>query len=356
MTDMKKRLERAYRFSRLLKIDCIKEEIAQNIEGYSLKNVERENGKWICSYTGENDDYLTLMISFNDLSILKVTNNKAERINVGRDLVLLDRMVEKREKGLIYSVIEKHFASSERLKSQIVLIDLIENRCTLTMENIKTLIGKIDFDNARLLQFLLALRMLESRVDLKKRCALYSQFAIHMNYYASLTKKDEPHPVIAYLNDEDVSNVYNIYGSDSLYRIFDLYRGIINPRNEKDIWAIHSNLLPLEAYDLESLKGKRSMEDSLVGKSLDHVSEDYITYLKQMLYDKFGYTGELSIDRDSILNAILYKMSDSEIAKRKNDEKMEPDCSLHIDGIQVDEVTSRGHRKIFKRIFDRNSD
>ena len=114
-----------------------------------------------------------------------------------------------------------------------------------------------------------------------------------------------------------------------------------------------------------------------------------------MLYDKFGYKGDLSLDRESVLSGILYKMSGPEMAKRsiemklgipysefekldlheqhrlieeKTGKKIKPDDRLYIDEIPIDEdhiitreqvdkrldeLTSSGPRKILKRIFNR---
>lgn len=399
MSDMQKQLDRAYNFSKLLKIDSIREEIEQNLNGYTLKNVELKNGEWTCSYIGENDNHLSLTISFNNVSLLKSTNNKVERIAVNENLILSHRTIDKRENGLIYSIIEKQFAPSERFKNQIVLVDLIERRYTLTKENMETLMDNIDFDNDRLMQFLLKLRMLENKIDLKEECDYYSQFSTHMNYYVNwdgIRKiKDNIYPTRTYLNQLEISSMYDIDGPDKLYRIFDLYRGIINTRNEKDINLINLEFLSQDVYDLKGLKGITEQEDLLVGKSLEIIPQDYIEYLKQMLYDKFGYKGDLSLDRESVLSGILYKMSGPEMAKRsiemklgipysefekldlheqhrlieeKTGKKIKPDDRLYIDEIPIDEdhiitreqvdkrldeLTSSGPRKILKRIFNR---
>ena len=399
MLDIQKQLDRAYKFSKLLKIDSIREEIEQNLNGYTLKNVEFKNGEWTCTYTDENDNHLSLTISLINVSLLKSTNNKVERIAVNENLILSHRTIEKREKGLIYSIIEKQFAPSERFKNQIVLVDLIEKRYTLTKENMETLMDNIDFDNDRLMHFLLKLRMLENKVDLKEKCNYYSQFSTHMNYYAywdgGRKIKDNIYPTRTYLNEQEISSMYDIDGPDKLYRIFDLYRGIINTRNEKDINSIHLEFLSQDVYDLKGLKGITEQEDLLVGKSLEIIPQDYIEYLKQMLYDKFGYKCDLSLDRESVLSGILYKMSGPEMAKRsiekklgipysefekldlheqhrlieeKTGKKIKPDYRLYIDGIpmdedhiitreqvdkRIDELTLSGPRKILKRIFNR---
>ena len=71
---------------------------------------------------------------------------------------------------------------------------------------------------------LLKLRMLEVKMDLKTRSDFYSLFRTHMNYYYDLNS-DNIYPAKTYLNGEDVSSLFNIYGFDALDRIYDLYRG-----------------------------------------------------------------------------------------------------------------------------------
>ena len=401
MLDIQKQLDRAYQFSKLLKIDSIKEEIENNLNGYTLENVEFKNGEWTCSYVNENDNHLCLTISLNNISLLKTTDNKVERIAIDQDLTLSHRTIDKRDKGLIYVIIEKQFSSSKQFKNKIELADLMERRYTFTKENIESLMDNVDFDSTRLMHILLKLILLENKIDLKKICDHYSEFSTHMNYYANRDSgrkiKNNIYQTKTFLNKHDISNLYDINGSDKLYRIFDLYRGIINPRNEHDINSIHLGFLSQDVYDLKGLKGITEQEDLLVGKSLETISQDYIAYLKQMLYDKFGYKGDLSLGRESILSGILYKMSVSEIAKKnierileipysefekldldeqnrliegKTGKKVEPDHRLYIDGIpmdedhvitsdqidkRIDELISSKSRKGLKRIFKKKN-
>ena len=83
--------------------------------------------------------------------------------------------------------------------------------------------------------------------------------------------------------------------SDRVYRIYDLYRGVINSRNEKDIDLIRSGLLSQDAYDLKGLRGITEKEDSIVGKPLD----------------------EMSLDRDSVLVSITQQKPDDNLIKNK---------------------------------------
>ena len=117
-------------------------------------------------------------------------------------------------------------------------------------------------------------------------------------------------------------------------------------------------------------------------------------YLKQFLDGKFGYKGDLALDRKSILSGILYQMSGPEMAKRniektlgisysefekldlnqqhklieqKTGKEVKPDYRLRIDGIpiddehiiteeqankRIDELRSSGPKKILKRLFN----
>ena len=247
MQNMQNKLNLAYKASKLFKNEIIKNEIEQNLYGYSLKNVEFKNGEQVCSYTNEIDNYIILRISFGNINIQKYTNNKVERITIDKNLVLSHRIIDKRGNGLIYSIIKKQFAPSERFNNQTLLVDLIEQRYTLTKENIESLMDNINFGNDRLMQFLLKLRMLENKVDLKEKCDYYSKFSTHMNYYVNWDGgrkiKDNIYPTRTYLNGQELSNMYDIDGVDKLYRIYDLYRGIINPRNETDINQIHLGFL-----------------------------------------------------------------------------------------------------------------
>lgn len=45
------------------------------------------------------------------------------------------------------------------------------------------------------------------------------------------------------------------------------------------------------------------------------MSESYINYLKDLFFVNFGYTGEIIVDKISLLSAILYKRSGPELAK-----------------------------------------
>lgn len=398
MKDLKLELERAYRFCKLLKIDCIKSEIESHLNGYVIDSIERKNGEWNCSLTDKKNNYITLTISFNKISILKCTDDSAERIAVEEDLLLSHRIVEKRPKGIIYSIIQKQFGASRRFQNEVVLVDLIEQRNVFVKDNIECLLGNIDFQNDRLSKCLLKLRMLEHKTNLKEQADYSSEFSTHMNYYVNWEGgrqiTDNIYPTRTYLNGEEISKIYDVdNGPDKLYRIFDLYSGIINGRDEKDLNLINLGFLSKDAYDLKGLKGITEHENFLVGKSQKSVSDEYINYLKKMLNEKFGYTGDLQLERDSILCGITYYMTGPELAKRQIEKKLgisynefeqldldeqhklieqitgkklKPDYRFHIDGIpidenhimtmeqvdeRIDELTESGPKRFLKRLL-----
>ncbi len=367
MMDIDKKLEMAYKCCKPLKVKCIKKELDTQLEGFTFRSIERQNGEWIICFEGSNESHIMLSISFNKLSIMKNTDSKAERIAIDENLLLTDRVIDKRQNGIVYLIIQKQFAPSDRF-NQIVLTDLVEQRFTFTREKINSSVKNVDFDNIRLTNLLLKLRMLESKVDLKNQSDFYSEFSTHMNYYLNCDGgrkiKDNIYPTRTYLNGEEVSNIFDVDGPDKLYRIFDLYNGIINPRNETDINSINLGFLSQDAFNFKELKGISEQEDSLVGTPLVNVADTYANYLKEFFEQKFGYKGSIGFDRNSMLLGITYQMPGPERAKReierklgipysefeqldfdeqqklielKTGKKFKYDYRLYIDGIPMDE-------------------
>ncbi len=391
-----KELEMAYKFCKPLRVECIKKELDEKLEGYTFKSIERQNRGYSICFEGPNNAYIMLSIYFDKLSIMKYTDSKVERIVIDDNMLLLDWVIDKRQNGIIYSIIQKQFALANRF-NQIALTDLVEQRFTLTKERIYNSLKNVDFDNIRLTGLLLKLRILESKVDLKSQSDFYSEFSTHLNYYLNWDGgrkiKDNIYPTITYLNGEDVSSIFDIDGSDKLYRIYDLYNGIINPRNENDINSIHLGFLSQDAFNFKELKGINEQENFLVGSPLVIVSDTYINYLREFFEQKFGYKGSIGFDRNSMLLGITYQMSGPERARREIERKLgipysefkqldfheqqklieqkigntiKYDIRLYIDGIPMDdnhiitkkqidrrieELTSSGPERFLKRLL-----
>ncbi len=359
MMDIEKNLENlelAYKYCKLLKIECIKKELEAQLEGYTLKSIERKTGEWTVCFENLNGEHIILSISSDSFSLLKITATRIEGIAIDENMLLTNRVIDKRQNGVVYSIIQKQFAPSSRF-NQIVLTDLVEQRFTITREKINSLLESIDFDNIRLTNLLLKLRMLENNVDLKSQSDYYSKFSTHMNYYLYFEGgrkiKDNIYPTRTYLNDEEVSSIFDVDGLDKLYRIYDLYNGIINPRNENDINSINLGFLSQDVFNFKQLKGISGQEDSLVGPSLVNVNDTYINYLRKFFDQKFGYKGSINLDRDSMLLGITYQISGSEKDKREIEKTMDEDYIITKEQVdrQIDELTSSGPKRFLKRLL-----
>ncbi len=376
-------INKAYKFCKLLKIECIKQEIEEITKDYTLDKMELKNGEWICSFHKDNGEAIILCISFNNIHLMKYRSNFIERVEIDEKLLLTDRSIDKRENGVVYSVIQKQFMPSVRFKNEIALTDLTEQRYTFTKNNFENLIDNFDFNNIRMSLFLLKILKLERNGYLKEKCDFYSEFVTHMNfYYSSILDnprktKDNIYPSKTYLNDKDVSSLYEVDGHDKIYRIYDLYRGIINPRNEKDINSINLGLMDPTAYDLMTFDGIRDKEDCLIGIQTKINCEEYLEYLKLLFFRDFGYKGELKLNRDSILSAMKCEITGyrrvKKMVERKLDipydefekldydeqqklieeklgNKVNIDYRLRIDGIPIDEDHIVTREQMDKRI------
>ncbi len=396
MMDTDTKLEMAYKCCKPLKVECIKKELEAQLEGYTFKSIERETGEWTVCFENLNGDCINLSILLDSFSVLKTTATRIERITIDEDLLLTHRTLDKRQNGIVYSIIHKQFAQSSRFK-KFVLTDLVEQRFTFTRDKINSLSKNIDFDNTRLVSLFLKLRMLEGKVDLKSQSDFYSEFSTYMNYYLDGEDgrkiTDNIYPTRTYLNGEEVSSIFDVDGPDKIYRIYDLYNGIINPRNEKDINYINLGFLSQEAFNFKELKGINKCEDVLVGTPLVNENDTYINYLRKFFDQKFGYKGRIGLDRDSMLLGITYQMSGPERAKReierklgipysefeqldfdeqhklieqKTGKKFKYDYRLYIDGMpmdenhiitreqidkQIDELTSSSPKRFLKRLL-----
>lgn len=330
----------------------------------------------------------------------RFNENYLTSISIREDQLLRQIDIERRENGVIYKDIQKYFAPSNRFKNKNVLVDLIEDSYVFSKDKINRIIEKDDFNDVRLMYILLKIKKASLNNDLKDICDLHNRFSTHMNTYIQCRGgrpiKDNKYPTRTYFNEEEVSSLFDVTDSaDKLYIVYDLYNGIINTRNEKDVNSINLEFLSADAFGFRELKGITSQEDELVGRSNLEVSNDYINYLSKLFYDKFGYKGEIKIDRESLLNGITYKMSGPQLAKRmverklgisweeyesldfdeqqkliesKTGKKPTYDHRLYIDGIpmdeehiitreqidkKIDEIVESGPRRLLKRIFKR---
>jgi len=330
-------LERLYNFCILLKSKVIKEELEQNLKGYKLNNIDLKNGQFVCSFLDDNKNNIVLIVGQNSLHLTKHEGSTTKVMATQKDSVITEEILEKRSNGVILTTIKKDFARSPHFGNQTVLVDLTENEYMFTKSNIKKIMYKTskDFSELTPMEILFSFKCMEINTKLENFCAFHNKFSSHMNHYIGRLT-DNPCSNRTYLNGEEVSRIFDIVeGPDKIYKIYDLYNGIINERNLKDVKAIHLGLLAEDALGLKELKGIKDKEETLTGKSCINVS-DYINYLKQLLYDKYQYKGEISLDREMLIRAITGKNSvESNVANIE----------------QNDSIVGSNSKKLSKKIF-----
>lgn len=276
-----------FKFCRLLENDGIRKEVEEQLKGYSLEVTYQDERGLHGIFIGNDNKKIILTFCRYEICLSKQSNNMVELIDIDKSLVLSHKIIEKRPNGVIYSNIYKNF----NFNKDAVLRYLIESRYAFTKENLESYFTNFDFEKMNMRSLMMRLMMMQYGVGLDRISDFHSELLI-----SSVSSKDEKdYPTAIYLNGKNISNIFDaVDGPDRVYRIYDLYRGVINTRNEKDIDLIRSGLLSQDAYDLKGLKGITEKEDSMVGKPLESVS----------------------LDRDSVLASITYQKSENNLTKR----------------------------------------
>lgn len=310
------RFEKAYDFCNLLKEDIFKEEINDLLNGYTLKDMKLENGEYKCILFNENKDKICLFLCPNELLLYEYKTNSSKQIKIEENNVLTEVEIEKRKKGVLYIEKVKHFSTSMHSVDKLSLVDLYETRYAFTNETLEIITEKEDAEKINLFDILLSIKT--NALETKDISDLYNEFETHMKHnfrwsgYRYIT--NDIYPTRTYINGEDVSSIYDVNeGTDKLYRVYDLYRGIINPRNDIDINKIKMGYLSQKAFDLKTLMGITGRENLLLGlpvKTNDNT--EYVNYLKEFL----NVSGEIETDRDSIISYIM-RCKQLKLTKRK---------------------------------------
>ena len=364
------RLEIMYEFCKLLENDDIRKEVEEQLKGYSVihfwddRLVECymkyddeavDNHFLLYQLTSADGKSCELYVYRYGLWIIKTSINKDDEIEFHRTFSRR-KIAEKCSNGLIYSTINTSYVkkNSDNYK-ELILDSLEECRYTFTNETMAKLFEKFSSKELEKIGVSILVGMLFKAVNYDH--GILGAASDFDSYFEAEMKRKydgekhiiDPYAVEIYLNDENVSSVFDaIDGFDKINRVYDLYRGIINTRNENDIDLIHAGLLSQDAYDLKSLKGITEKEDSIVGKPLDgvHVPSGYADYLKQ-LFSKYGYNGDLQLNRDSILNAITYHVPEIELTS-KQEEYVESQTD-----IQMNEVVKNKPKSLLRKLFGR---
>ena len=192
-------------------------------------------------------------------------DKKSTVVNLPQDdnneyVKVIDVIKEERDNGCIIEVIEKYYDFTIESEDEKVLVDLVSNRYVFDKN--------ISIDDIN---------------NFEQLCKMKTNFESHFKTLRKTVGSlrwytDSPYSTYTKINGEDISYIYDVVnGTDKIYRIYDLYNGIINERNSDDLFSIHLGLLRKAA---------------------------------------FGYKKQFDIyDINSIIDAITYKKTATEIAK-----------------------------------------
>ena len=317
MENTDKKLKKTTRFCILLRNECIRNDMNDYLKGYEIVNIEKTKDFYDCELEKDNET-IALHIGLDFLRITKKSKHYIDKIVIKNDGKWYKRRLEKRNQGFVVTDITKEYGISKRFNNAPVLTDLTEERYILSNENMKQMLSIEDIEN----QTLVHIYLIMSGKTIKTFSNLTTKFSTHMNYYYSTIDdvrefRDNIYPTRTYLNDNEISHIYDLVdGHDKLYRIHDLYNGIINKRNERDINSMHIGLLTDKGLDLKTVEGITEQENTLIGESLIPVSDEYKMELSEIFRNHYGYKGEINVDRKSLLEIINYHLTGIEVVKQ----------------------------------------
>ena len=221
---------------------------------------------------GEYEDYTLTSISENCLFLVKETPIKYEKVTISiRTPKSVEHIIcELRQSGIIVTRLEKAYNKTAYSNNQDILVNLSEQRFVFTNKTLKKLLTNIDMFFPKDLYAKLRLIGMRTNAD------MHTHFVTSMKYFiqnsAGKTVQSSYIPTRTYLNDLDITYLYDLVnGNDKLYRIYDLYNGITNERNRKDIETIDLGLLPKQCFNYKLLSGISEKEEALVGKSINQI-------------------------------------------------------------------------------------
>ncbi len=265
--------DKKYKSNKVLKRSIIREEINDLMQEFHLIKIDKKNDEWVCFYEkdGENSfhssNYLIFTLSHNGIGLLKCKDTKIEEIKIDNRLRQTNQILEKRENGLVYSIIKKKYSFPFPIKQDVSMTDLSEKRYVFTKNKIESILESLDFNQDNLIQYFFRLSQLKEELCLDSLCDYCSEFSTHLRYHSLFDKRNYT-SIHTYLNGKDISSLYQkIREPYSLNRIYNLYYGIINSKNKIDACSIELGFLPRISYCFKDISGITKKEDSLIGIS-----------------------------------------------------------------------------------------
>lgn len=289
-----------------------------------------------------------LVATINETEIIFIENDKRyikvimPNKDEDNDIKVIDIKKEERPNGCIIEVIDRYYGFTRESADEKVLVDLISKRYVFD-RNIK----------------------LDNNTNYDELCKMKTIFESHLKTLVKLIDsvryyEDSPYSTKTLINGNDISYIYDIVnGIDKIYRIFDLYNGIINERNGNDILSIHYGLLRKEGLGYKEQNGITQQEDEICGKVyVKSLTTQETTFINNLIKDKIGYKEPFDIhDINSILNAITYHKTSSEIVLKAIERDITRPGERLVtldDDEQHKNKKLKGMKKILNKILMRN--
>ena len=233
-----------------------------------------------------------IIFRFNDKRNVAVNlfhNDKNKCVKV------IEIVKEVRDSGCVIEVIEKKYDFSIESEEK-VLVDLVSDRYIFDKD--------VSIYNTN---------------NFEQLCKMKTTFESHFKTLINPNNSirwytDSPYSTYTKINGKDISYIYDIViGTDKIYRIYDLYNGIINERNSYDIFLIQLGLLRKSALGYKEINGITAKENEICGnykKNLKPIKKVERVMISDETFVETGLTPEESKSRlDDKMNDMLYSKS-----------------------------------------------
>ena len=219
-------------------------------------------------------DYIVKQVTEKRIILTKESESKYETVEIYDNSYVNHYICEKRPHGIIFTELEQSFDYTAYSKEEKQMVHLIEKRYVLTNSKLKKLFGDISHLSIKEIYEKLLTIPIILDADMKTHFSTYIDYMIkdsNGNFVQSYKLSTR-----AFINGTDISKIYDcINGNDRLYRVHDLYNGIINEKNKNDIQNIKNGILNLEAFDYKKTSGITDKENSLVGEPINKAVKDF---------------------------------------------------------------------------------
>lgn len=270
--------------------DIINDMIIKSLRGNNIIFSDSKGNEIIAEINGSD-----IIFRFDDKRNVVVNLFQDDK---NKSVKVIEIVKEIRDSGCVIEVIEKKYDFSIESEEK-VLVDLVSDRYIFDKD--------VSIYNTN---------------NFEQLCKMKTTFESHFktlikpnNSISGYT--DSTYSTYTKINGKDISYIYDIVpGTDKIYRIYDLYNGIINERNSDDIFSIHLGLLRKSALGYKEISGITAKENEICGDYKKSLSTQESTFIYNLINKRIGYKKEFDIyDINSIINAITYKKTATEIAK-----------------------------------------